>query len=203
MDLESLALDFSPLWDKIEEHKKVIFYIVLILILVLAAYVRLIPAADGKFSSIDAYWHYRHANEILDHGYPGTALKEVDGKMVEWDYMHDAPEGERVWKEFLPYFMAYSYQFPGQFLVPDLLAWARYIPVIFGVLAVLMMFLLVKELFWETAGLAAAFMYSLSQQFVVRSVAGFTDTDSLIAFFILLSFFLLIRHGTGNHFHMP
>ncbi len=191
---ESFALDLSSLIGKFTENKKLLVYVILILILILSAYLRMLPASHGPYlSAMDPYWHYRHAKEILDHGYPGTELKSINGKMVPWDSLHDAPFGEAARKEFYPYFIAYSYKYFGQFVTSSLMSWDGYTPVIFGVLAVFLMFLLVKQLFGDSAGLAASFMYSLSAPFMMRSVAGFADTDAPIAFFTLLTFFLFIR----------
>ncbi len=190
---ESFALDISNLSGKIKDNKKLVVYSILILILLFSFYLRMVPADQSHLSAMDPYWHYRHAEEILDHGFPGQALKEVGGKQVAWDYLHDAPQGDVAKKEFYPYFVAYSYKGLGQFLTSDLLSWHKITPVFFGVAAVFVMFLLVKQLFGEKAGLAAAFIYSLSSSFMMRSVAGFADTDAPIAFFTLLTFYLFIK----------
>ncbi|MFO7872842.1 MAG: STT3 domain-containing protein [Candidatus Undinarchaeales archaeon] len=190
---ESFALDISNLSGKIKENKKIVVYSILVLILLFSFYLRMVPADQTHLSAMDPYWHYRHAEEILDHGFPGQALKEVGGKQVAWDYLHDAPQGDIAKKELYPYFVAYSYKGIGQFLTSDLLSWHKLTPVIFGVGAVFVMFLLVKQLFGSKAGLASAFLYSLSSPFMMRSIAGFADTDAPLAFFSLLTLFLFIK----------
>jgi len=191
---EELSIDLKGVVKKITENKKLIVYAVLVVILLLATGLRMMPAKYPRLAAMDPYWHYRHASEILENGYPGNGLKEVNGEMVKWDYFHNAPEGAPapVYQLF-PYIIAYSYKYLGQFVTPDLMTWDKYMPVIFGVLAVFFMFMLVKQLFGEKAGLSAAFMFSLSQQFMTRSIARFSDTDAAVAFFTLLTLFLLVR----------
>ena len=111
--------------------------------------------------------------------------------MAAWDTMHDAPEGGPASQEFYPYFSAYSYKFLGHFFAPNLLVWHRWTPAFFGVLAVLGMFLLVRQLFGPYAGLGAGFILSLASSFVTRSVSGFADSDAMVAFFTIFTFYLL------------
>jgi len=173
--------------------KKALVFALLIGILILTVVVRLpnyITDQDAEDTpqvllGADPYWHYRHAQEILKYGHPGQEVR--DG--VPHDLLHDAPEGERVWHEFWYYFIAYSFKFPGQFLTNGLMQWCIYLPVIFSILAVFMMFMLVREHFGAGAGLASAFLFSLSVTFLGRGMAGFCDTDMPIIFFMLLTFF--------------
>ncbi|HIK01928.1 TPA: glycosyltransferase family 39 protein [archaeon] len=189
---QEYSVDFSKIAEKLVKNKKVIFFVLLALVLLFSAWVRLIPADQYYLSAMDPYWHYRHSAEIVDHGYPGTELREIDGKMVPWDSFHNAPYGGEASKEFYQYFTAYSYMYLGKFLVADLMTWTKLTPVFFGVLSVLFMYLLVAQLFGRGAGLGAAFMFSIAPSFLMRSVAGFADTDAPIAFFTILSFYLFL-----------
>ncbi|MFH1424492.1 MAG: STT3 domain-containing protein [archaeon] len=204
MGEKEIELDFSKFAEKfgflskLTENKKAVTYIILILILLLSAWLRFAPVAnytginEGSLSAMDPYWHYRHASEVLDHGYIGDTMKEVNGKMVTWDTMHDAPFGSQSAFELYPYFIAYSYKFFGTFMTSSLVEWTRYTPAIFGIFAVLAMFLLVRQLFGAKAGLSAAFLYTLSAPFLQRSVIGFSDSDAPIAFFTILTFYFFL-----------
>lgn len=188
----AFAFDISKFSTKIIENKKYLVYIVLFLILLLSIWLRMIPASYPYLASADPYWQYRHSREIYENGYPGTGLKEVDGKMVPWDYFHNAPEGSPVGNEFYQYFVAYSYKYFAKLFFPTLMEWMKYTPVLFAFLAVLSMFLLVRQLFGEKPGLAAAFMFGLATPYLTRSYATHADTDAIIMFFTLFTMYLFI-----------
>jgi len=197
-----LQIDFSQIVEKLKKNKTFVMYGLLILVLLLSGWVRLLPSDnfDNQLSAMDTYWYYRHAEEVLDHGFIGTDINIVDGKEVYWDYKHNAPVGDNAPQEFYPYFIAYSYKYFGQYVTDDLITWDKYTPVIFGVLAVLFMFLLVRQLFGFTAGLAAAFVYSFAGSFMTRSTVGFADTDAAVAFFTLLVFYLFLKSWDEESF---
>ncbi|MDP7282560.1 MAG: STT3 domain-containing protein [Candidatus Undinarchaeales archaeon] len=192
---EYVTVDFSKQTMWLKQNKKLLVYLALALLLIFSGYIRFKPEekfTDGLeegFSSTDSYWHYRHAKNVLDHGYVGDEIRLVDGKEVYWDTMHDAPFGSEIEQEFYPYFSAYSYKYLGQFFAPSLLVWHRWTPVFFGLLTILGAFLLIKELFNPIAGLASAFFYSTTALSIFKSVSGSADTDALIAFFTVFTFF--------------
>jgi len=196
---KEVEIDVGSFFEKLKGNKKLLIYGVLIIILILSFWLRMIPLGrytgiySTSLSAMDPYAHYRRANELYENGHPGNAIKIVDGEEVYWDYLHDAPEGSRVGAEGYSHFVAYSYKYFARFFYPTLLEWHRITPALFGVLAVLCMYLLANQLFGEKAGLAAAFMFSLAQSFLTRSVAGFADTDAIVGFLTLLTFFLFVR----------
>ncbi|MDP7282470.1 MAG: STT3 domain-containing protein [Candidatus Undinarchaeales archaeon] len=196
---DEVRLNLSAISKWVKQNKKTILYVLLILLLFFSAWIRFIPEkkftgdlSDG-FAAMDPYWHYRHAKNVYEHGYIGDEIRIVDGEEVYWDTMHDAPEGSRAYQEFYPYFSAYSYKYFGSFFAPNLLTWHRWTPVFFALFAVLGMFLLVKHLFGSSAGIFAALLYSISPIFLTRSVSGFADTDALVAFFTIFTFYLFIK----------
>ncbi len=199
---EEYFIDFS-LAGKIfdEKHKKILgkisVYIFLLLIILIAAYLRLLPIdsypKEAPLASADPWWQYRHAREIYEQGYPGTDIKIVDGKSFYWDYLHDAPEGGAAPKEFYQYFVGYSYRYIGKSFFPTLIEYMKFTPVLFAVLATLSMFLLVRELFGDKSALAAALIFGLSASYLQRSVVGHADTDAIIGFFTLFTVFLFFR----------
>ncbi|MDP7282469.1 MAG: STT3 domain-containing protein [Candidatus Undinarchaeales archaeon] len=212
---DEMALDLSKAGSWLKNHKKVIIYLLLFALLLFSGWLRFAPEEkytgihENSLSAMDPYWHYRHAKNVYDHGYVGDTkicYSEVLGEEVEfsdpcpngatlyaWDTMHDAPEGGRAYQEFYPYFSAYSYKYFGRIFAPSLLVWHRWTPAMFGVLAVLGMFLLVKQLFGPYAGLSAGFLFSLAPSFITRSVSGFADSDAIVAFFTVFTFYLFLK----------
>ncbi|HIJ99137.1 TPA: glycosyltransferase family 39 protein, partial [archaeon] len=201
-DSEEYVIDLS-LTKKLFEGKhkklfwKVAVYVLLLIILLLAAQLRLIPIdtypEGAPLASADPWWQYRHAREIYEQGYPGTDIKIVDGKPLYWDYLHDAPTGGPAPKEFYIYFVGYSYRYIGQYFFPTLLEYIKFTPILFAVLATLSMFLLVRELFGAKSALMAAFLFGISAPFLQRTVVGHADTDAIIGFFTLFTLFLFFR----------
>lgn len=194
-----IELDFSKIPDAIVRHKTACIYGVLLLILLMSFMLLTTPLYkftgiyENTLSAMDPYAHYRRAAEIAEQGYPGTGVKIVDGQEVPWDYFHNAPEGAKPYASAYAWFIAYSYNGLAKYLFPTLLAWDRFTPALFGVLAVLAMYLLASQLFDKKTGLAAAFMFALSSSFLTRSVAGFADTDSMVSFLTIITFFFFIK----------
>ena len=177
--------------------KKAAVYIILLIILLLSAQLRLTPIntypPDAPLGSADNWWHYRHSEEIYEHGYPGTAIKTINGTARYWDYLHDAPEGGPAPVDFYHYFVAYSFKYAGKAFFPNLLQYIKFMPVLFGTLAALSMFLLVRELFGDKSALLASFLFALSAAFLQRSVVGQPDDDAIIIFFTIITVFLFLR----------
>jgi len=222
---DEMALDLSKVTGWFKSHKKFIVYALLVLLLLFSASIRFAPEKkytgiyENSLSAMDPYWHYRHAKNVYEHGFVGETkvcyavnvqpfqTQSYDGvacpdgyRLSAWDTMHDAPEGGPADQEFLPYFTAYSYKYFGKLFAPSLLVWHRWTPAIFGVLAVFGMFLLGKQLFGPYAGLAAGFLFSLAPSFISRSVSGFADTDALIAFFSVFTFYFFIKAWDSSSF---
>ncbi|MDP7282559.1 MAG: STT3 domain-containing protein [Candidatus Undinarchaeales archaeon] len=219
---DEMAFDLSKAGKWLKDHKNFIIYGLLIVLLLFSGKVLFTPESkytgiyENSLSAMDPYWHYRHAENVYDHGYvgdtkvcyneklndaiPNTADCPPGYDLVAWDTMHDAPMGGRAYQEFYPYFSAYSYKAVGRFVAPNLLVWHRWTPAIFGVLAVLGMFLLVKQFFGPYAGLASGFVLTLSSSFITRSVSGFADSDAVIAFFTVFTFYFFAKAWDSESF---
>jgi len=156
------------------KETKILIYFSLFLIILLTIIVRMPTYNAESFLGGDSYWHYRHASEILDHGFPGTEMRycadgefvcssnSTEGKLTPYDTLHNAPDGAKLWNEFYYYFSAYSYKYFGQYVTPSL--------------------------FTTCAGL-----FSLSMPFLFRSLASWNDTDALVIFLLLFTVFLFAR----------
>ncbi len=199
---DEYVLDFSRAETFLDEKrmkilKKVSVYVLLLIILLIAADLRLKPIntypAEAPLGSADNWWQYRHAKEIYEHGYPGTGLKVVDGKEVPWDYLHNAPEGSEPPYELYNYFVGYSYKYIGEMFFPTLIEYMKFAPVLFATLAVLMLFFLIREIFGTKSALLGAFLFAFSAPYLQRSVVGQADSDAIIVFFTILTVFLFFK----------
>lgn len=69
----------------------------------------------------------------------------------------------------------------------------QFAPTIWGVLTLIPVYLLGKEVFGRKAGLMAAFLLAITASHIERSTLGFTDHDSFIVFLVVLTMFFLSK----------
>jgi dolichyl-diphosphooligosaccharide--protein glycosyltransferase len=69
----------------------------------------------------------------------------------------------------------------------------QFAPTIWGVLTLIPVYLLGKEVFGRKAGLMAAFLLALTASHIERSTLGFTDHDSFIVFLVVLTLYFLSK----------
>ncbi len=151
--------------------------------------------------AIDPYFWMRKAENIVEHGYPGDIIKEVDGKKVQWNDHMLAPKGREITPdEFHPYFEAYLYKFLRIFNKDlELMKVAFYIPVIISALSVIPAFFIARKFGGNFAGFVAAVFIATHTSFLNRTVGGFSDTDAYNVFFPLFVLWLYIESlGSKN-----
>ncbi|MCK4637431.1 MAG: hypothetical protein KAT49_06085 [Methanomicrobia archaeon] len=155
-------------------NKKISFAI-LIFILFLTVYLRWND--QNILTGCDPYYHYRKADEILNH------------EISDMDYLRNPPEGTVYEKNFYHYFTAYSYK-----LVPflSLEEYMVYLPLIFSLLSVILAYK-VGKLFNVYSGIFAAFFVAVTPIVVERTHKTFADTDSLVLLFALLLVYLYMK----------
>ncbi len=138
---------------------------------------------DGKYLlGADPYYHYRMAETILH-----------EGKRPEWDSLGSWPTGQPVnHPPLFHYYLAYTYKIVGISGL-DLFHWCMYANVIPLGFCIVFMFLIGKFLTNDCGGLFAASLFATMPAITMRTIIGFTDTDTFILFFSLLSllFFIL------------
>jgi len=69
----------------------------------------------------------------------------------------------------------------------------QFAPTFWGALTIFPMYLLGKETFGKRAGIMAAFFLAITASHIERSTLGFTDHDSFIVFFLVLSMYFLAK----------
>ncbi len=119
------------------------------------------------------------------------------GKQLYWDPLINYPDGIRNPR---PPFFSMSIVVPAVFSqglfdsLDDALGWTLIWSTAFwGALTVVPTYFLGKEVFGRRAGLVAAFFLALMPSHVQRSVLSEADHDSFILFFIVLTFYFLLR----------
>jgi len=140
---------------------------------------RALPARWGfLLSEFDPWWHLRTASMIIERGWAG--FFEFPG-MVEYRSWY--PTGLNVGKTFYPgvsFTLAFIYlSLSSLGIRVDLLELAATLPVIYGVLAVIVTFLLTRHLLGTQPAMAAALLLSISQAHISRTHLGWLDDEAL------------------------
>ncbi len=146
----------------------------------------LIDATTGKYIplALDPFVFLRYAKYLLEHG-----------QLMAIDMMRYVPLGYSNISElsFLTYFIVYFYKFLHLFSPSMTLEYAHvlYPPVVF-VVSLLFLFLFVRRVFdWRVGLLATAFI-AVAPAYLYRTMAGFSDKESLAMFFLFLCLYLFI-----------
>jgi len=170
-------------------HESLLHGTILMLVLGLAATLRLLPLRWGAYlSEFDPYWHYHVASYIVENGYPA---------FFTWhDPMVWYPWGRDVARNTFP---GVSFTTAGLFMflralgVPITL-WdlCIYFPVFMAVLSCLAIYFLGREVAGSKVGLLSAFFLAVNPSHIQRTALGFCDDETIgILTLILFSVFLL------------
>ncbi len=150
------------------------------------------PAGIPHFFDADSYlWFYKSSN-VVTYGHVGNEKREKDGRLWSYDTLLLAPVGDFVAPNLFPYLVAYAYLFLSFFSSLTLKAVLFYSSVFFGVLAVIIVFLVIwRRTESSIAAFAGALLLGINHRFIERSQVGVADTDGLSILFPLLLFLLL------------
>ncbi|MBN1539006.1 MAG: glycosyltransferase family 39 protein, partial [Candidatus Thermoplasmatota archaeon] len=69
----------------------------------------------------------------------------------------------------------------------------EFAPTFWGALTIFPMYMLGKEVFGRRAGIVAAFLLAITASHIERSTLGFTDHDSMIVFFLVVSIYYMTK----------
>ncbi|OGS43172.1 MAG: hypothetical protein A3K76_05135 [Euryarchaeota archaeon RBG_13_57_23] len=119
------------------------------------------------------------------------------GKQLYWDPLINYPDGIRNPR---PPFFSFSIVVPATFIqgmfssLDEAVLWTfMWSTAFWGALTVVPTYFLGKETFGKRSGLAAAFFLALMPSHVQRSVLSDADHDSFILFFIVLTFYFVLK----------
>ena len=186
-------------------HSSVLHISLLLIILVIAATIRLLPIQWGmQLSEFDPHMHYRVTKNMVDNGF------------FAWTTWRDSlswyPNGLDVSKVVYPGLAgtaALFYQIastlnlaPGPILSSEVyhpltadpvFNFCIIFPVIMAVLTVLVIYFVGKDFGGKEVGLFSAFFLALSSAYISRTSLGFFDDETVGIFGILLFIFFFLR----------
>jgi dolichyl-diphosphooligosaccharide--protein glycosyltransferase len=186
-------------------HSSLLHISLLLIILVIAATVRLLPLRWGfQLSEFDPHIHYRLTKHMVDNGFFAW---------TSWtDYMTWSPNGLAVSKSLFPGLAAttaFFYQIANALnLAPaPILSSGVYhpltadpvfnfciiFPVIMATLTVLVIYFLGRDIGGKEVGLFSALFLALSSSYISRTSLGFFDDETVGIFGILLFIFFFLR----------
>ena len=172
-------------------------YSIIGLILVIALYVRLLPLRFGAYiSEFDPYLQY-YATKVIVKGVESKGLVGIFEFFNHHIPLTWQPEGVDLGLRYypgVPYIGAITYLFLKLIGVGVTLEEvAIFLPVVFGVIGTLVVYLIGKEVGDEFTGFIAAFFYSLSPAVIPRSNLGWYDTDGFGMPLLLISILMFIK----------
>ncbi|MEM4590873.1 MAG: STT3 domain-containing protein [Nitrososphaerota archaeon] len=185
-----MARSFGPLFGRITDVFTKLdkgfggraFYAPLSVLLIAAAIAfmsRALPARWGFIlSEFDPWWHFKTATMIIERGWAG---------FFEYGSLHDYkswyPTGLAVGKVFYPgvsFTLAFIYLTLSSLGISvDLLELASILPVVYGVLAIFITFLLARYVLGTGPAVASALLLSMSYAHISRTHLGWLDDEAL------------------------
>jgi len=186
-------------------HSSLMHISLLLIILVIAATVRLLPLRWGfQLSEFDPHIHYRLTKHMVENGFFAW---------TSWtDSMSWYPQGYDISSAIFPGLAAtaaFSYQIanalnlaPAPILSSDLyhpltadpiFNFCIIFPVIMATLTVLVVYFLGRDIGGKEVGLFSAFFLALSSSYISRTSLGFFDDETVGIFGILLFIFFFLR----------
>jgi len=144
-------------------------------------------AKDMGFSGNDPYYHKR----VVDY------IQNTHSHLIEDNMLNYPVGGANPRPPFYNWFVAVFgiilsplFGFNVKLATESIMYLA---PSFWGALTVFPVYFLTKDLFGKKAGVVSAFLMAFMPSHVERSPAGFSDHDSIVVFFVVLSIFLLFR----------
>ena len=186
-------------------HSSLMHISLLLIILAIAATIRLLPMRWGlQLSEFDPHIHYRLTKYIVDNGF---------FSWTNWiDPMSWYPQGYNIPSAILPglastaaifYSVANALNLaPAPILSSEIyhpltadpiFNFCIIFPVLMAVLTVLVMYFVGKEIGGKEVGLFSAFFLALSSPYISRTSLGFFDDETVGIFGILLFIFFFLR----------
>jgi asparagine N-glycosylation enzyme membrane subunit Stt3 len=135
---------------------------------------------DNLLLGGDPWYHYKIAKTILE-----------TGEYPMWEYFTRYPFGEAVLSPpgfyYLPVVVYKLFSFTGV----SFFSVFKMLPALFGVMALLPLYLLVRDLFDSKTAVGASLLYALSPAAMERSFAGFYRGEVFLVFAMLFSLYYL------------
>ncbi len=144
-------------------------------------------AQDVGFSGNDPYYHKR----VVDY------IQQSHSHLIEDNMLNYPVGGANPRPPFYNWFVAVFgiilsplFGFNVKLATESIMYLA---PSFWGALTVFPVYFLAKDMFGKKAGVISAFLMAFMPSHIERSPSGFSDHDSIVVFFVVLSIFLLFR----------
>ncbi len=196
--MERVSYKIKNHMEDYEITKSSVFHsITLTLILVTAFFIRLVALMQGwdpLIKAFDPHMQVRAGEYILEHGLFNFLLWHDS---LSW-YPYGRAMGTSMYLA-VPIAMVLVFKIITFFGFSITLEFAAYLtPVIFGTIGVYFTYLFAKELISKRAGLFAAIIMVVSPAYLSRSIAGFTDNESVGVLFTIMTFYFFVRALTRD-----
>jgi len=178
-------------------HSAILSYSALILILIVAFVVRILPlrweiqTGSLHLSEFDPYYQYSLTNYMVKNGLLSPYYPE------QWvDHQRWYPGGINMGMSLssLPMTAAVLYGIVSALGISiDLMSFCSLLPALMGAFAVLLVYILGKDIGGKAVGLFAAMSMALSSAFIQRTALGFFDTETVGIVSLLLFSILFLR----------
>lgn len=182
---------------EIIRNRKLVYLIAVIGLMLLAATIRLQPTTYGIYLyEYDPFFQYWLTKQLIDHG-PGYWFQLTKDNIKIFWY----PVGREIWRTEYPgvAYLGYISYLIVRPLVPSLtedeliMAIGVFLPVIAGMLEVLAVFLIGKEIKDHRSGLFAAFLTAVLPSAIDRTIAGFYTKLGFGVMLFLYSMYFYIK----------
>ncbi len=178
-------------------HASLITITALLLILFIAFTIRVlpmrweIPSGTLGLNEFDPYYQYSLTNKMVNDGLLSPYLPASWVNTQQW-----YPDGLDMSRSFpsLPMTTAVLYNVISTLGVNiDLMSFCSLMAPLLGMLAVLIMYFVGKDMGGKTVGLLSALILALMPSYIQRSSLGFFDTETVGVLALLLFIFLFLR----------
>ncbi|MCJ7443170.1 MAG: oligosaccharyl transferase, archaeosortase A system-associated [Methanotrichaceae archaeon] len=161
----------------------------LAVIIVLAFLLRLLAGRPSLsetgvlLAGFDSYYHMRRILYMVNH-FPNTLWSDT--------YI-DYPNGFNItWPPLYDQISATASLILGQHAQQGVEMVSAFLPVVFGILTIVVVYFMVREVFGRDIALLSAFLAALSPSFIFNSMVGATDHHSLEVLFLLASLLFMV-----------
>ncbi|MEM0056885.1 MAG: STT3 domain-containing protein [Candidatus Geothermarchaeota archaeon] len=171
-------------------------FVILSMILVIGFFIRVLPAKHGAYiTEFDPYLQY-YATQVIVDGVKNRGITGLFDFFNHHTTLTWQPEGVDLGKTYypgVPYAGALTYIILNLLEVQvSLTDICIYLPVFFGLLGTITMYLIGREVGGEFLGFITALFFSISPSVIPRSNLGWYDTDGLGVPLLLLSVYFFI-----------
>ena len=183
-------------------HSSLMVFSALVLIILVAFVIRILPIRweieTGRLhlSEFDPYYQYSLTNYMVNNGLLAPYYP------TQWvDHQRWYPDGINMGSSLssLPMTTAIMYDIVSALGINiDLMSFCSLMPVFYGVLSVLVMYFLGKEIGGKAVGLLAALFLALNPAVIQRNSLGFFDTEVVGVFSLLLFSLLFLKAVEEN-----